>query len=564
MRGRFAFTPGVLLRFAAWLLPVAALLVLSSVVLERRELAADRALHGQRSRTVVDVGSAVVARDLESVAAEVRYLASQSILQDYLAGRPGARARLEAEYVAFSRFKAVYDQIRFIDSSGRERVRVNHDDGDPHAVPEAELQSKAGRDYFAESLATPAGQVYVSVFDLNVEHEQIERPLKPVIRFGTPIVVDGERRGVLVLNYLGARLLRAVSESASAFSGQVTLVNFDGFYLLHPGAPQDEWGFQLGGGRRFGDDHPRAWPAVSAEHDGQVETPGGLFTFRSVGGEWAPRGGLLLVARVSPERLRAGAAALLRKMLVGYAAVSPLLVGLVAVLAVAGAVRRKHELQIAESEARLRTLSAKLLTTQEEERRSISRDLHDDLGQFVTAIGLNLERAKQTPDVDKKDRLAGQALEGTKALMERVREISTRLRPRMLDDLGLKEAARSFLDDCRARLGVTAEAELRFERAELPPEVSENVYRILQEAVTNVARHSGSPAVQVRLDVAEREVRLTVRDRGAGFDPGAQSAESLGLLGMRERVELLGGTFRLSSAPGGGTEIDARLPLPPR
>jgi len=554
---------GVTLRFVAWLAPIAALLAASAAFLHQREAAAERRVHEQRGRRVVDLGAEVVARDLEAVGAEVRYLAEQTALHDYLTGRPDSRARLEADYVSFSRHQGIYDQIRFIDVQGMERVRINHDRGEPGAVPERELQPKAARDYVTASLALDPGQVYVSAFDLNVEHGAIERPLKPVIRFATPVVAGGEKRGVLVLNYLGARLLRKVSESAAAFPGEVALVNSEGYYLLHPRSPEQEWGFLLGSDRTFGSDHPEAWREIAARAGGQIVTREGLFTFRNVGGTHAPAGGLLLVARVSDEQLRSGAGALLGSVLVAYAVLAPLLVGLAGYLAYAGAVRRRHERQIAESEARLRVLSTQLLTAQEEERRNISRDLHDDLGQLVTAVGLNLGRARQVADPAQKEQRLASAAEGVEALIQRVREISARLRPRMLDELGLKETVQSFLTECRERLGLAADADLQFDRTELPAAVSENVYRILQEAATNVAKHARVRSFDVRLHVTGGEVRLTVRDRGAGFDPASVDSSGLGLLGMRERVELLGGSFRVRSAPGEGTEIDASIPVAP-
>lgn len=551
----------MLLRFFAWLAAITTLLVASAAFLYQREAASERLVHEQRGRRAVDVGAEVVARDLEAVGAELRYLAEESVLHDFLAGRPDARSRLEADYVSFSRHRGIYDQIRFIDRSGMERVRVNHNRGEPAAVPQGELQTKTVRDYFAVSRALEPGHVYVSAFDLNVEHGEIESPLKPVIRFATPVEVDGAKRGVLVLNYLGVRLLRAVSESAAAFPGEVALVNSAGYYLLHPTSPEREWGFQLGAGDTFARDHPAAWAEIAAKAGGQVVTHEGLFTFRTVDGSHAPEGGLLLVAHVGAKQLHAGADALLRSVLVAYAILAPLLVGLVGYLAHASAVRRRHERQIAESEARLRLLSTELLTTQEEERRNISRDLHDDLGQLVTAVGLNLSRAQQVADPLQKERCLAEAAAGVSTLMQRVREISARLRPRMLDELGLKETVQSFVAECRERLGLTVEADLRFDRTELPASVSENVYRILQEAATNVAKHAGVRSFELALAVSNTEVRLTVRDHGSGFDPQAIDSGGLGLLGMRERVELLGGSFRVRSAPGSGTEIDARIPV---
>jgi len=119
----------------------------------------------------------------------------------------------------------------------------------------------------------------------------------------------------------------------------------------------------------------------------------------------------------------------------------------------------------------------------------------------------------------------------------------------------------SLLCDYEQHTGIAVKPDLRFERQALPPAVSENVYRILQEALTNVSRHAGAPEVFVGLVVMPERVALTVRDAGAGFDPAARDGKRLGLLGMRERAELLGGTFAVDTGPGKGTEVRVVIPI---
>jgi two-component system sensor histidine kinase DegS len=131
----------------------------------------------------------------------------------------------------------------------------------------------------------------------------------------------------------------------------------------------------------------------------------------------------------------------------------------------------------------------------------------------------------------------------------------------MLDDLGLKAAVQSLLSEYERSTGVIPRVELVFDVQTIPAAVIENVYRILQEALTNVSRHSGASEVFVGLRVVPEHVTLTVRDTGIGFDPAAPRGERLGLLGMRERSELLGGTFAVKTAPGKGTEIEVVIPL---
>ncbi|HKI33616.1 MAG TPA: ATP-binding protein [Gemmataceae bacterium] len=561
------FSTPVLRRLLAIFPPAALLTGCVVLALYWQERAADHSLHEQAGTHLVDLHAAIIARELEAVESELLYLAGQSALRHYLAGVPAGRDELQGEYKLFCGRRAVYDQIRYLDADGRERVRVNFNDGRPAVVAEGELQPKADRYYFIEALRLQRGEVFVSPFDLNVEHGAIEQPLKPTLRFATPVFDGaGARRGVLVLNYLGAALLRKLAEVSGTFPGTALLLNREGHYLRGPTA-DDEWGFMLGHERTFAAQHPEAWSRVAAGEGGQFMAADGLFTYRVLlprragGGPEGRDAGLVVVAHTPPAVLEGRSARLLRLLLLLYAAVLVVLLPLAWYLAYVGTLRQDHEQRLAESEARLRTLSAQLMTAQEEERRGISRDLHDELGQVVTSVTLDLQRAGQAADPARKDELIGRALHGAGCLLDRIHEISARVRPPMLDDLGLKDAVQSLLSDYERRSGVVTTVDLRFEHAAVPAAVSENVYRILQEALTNVSRHARAAEVRVGLHVTPDRVALTVRDAGVGFDPAECDGKRLGILGMRERAELLGGTFAVSAQPGRGTEVRVVIPL---
>ena len=159
------------------------------------------------------------------------------------------------------------------------------------------------------------------------------------------------------------------------------------------------------------------------------------------------------------------------------------------------------------------------------------------------------------------------ALESARKALERMRDISSGLRPRILDEMGLKEAVLSLLEEYRSKTGIELETELDLDAAELPPSVQENAYRILQEALANAAKHARTKKCRVSLRVrgpssGARRLEIFVKDQGVGFDPRKAQNGSLGLLSMRERAELLGGTFRLVSRPGEGAEVHVELPLP--
>jgi signal transduction histidine kinase len=562
-----AFSFPVLRRFLAVFVPSALLIGGVVLALYYQDRANEESLHEQAGAYLVDLNADIITRELRTVESDVRYLAGQASLRRYLEESPAGQTDLQDDYLVFCRQRAVYDQIRYIDADGRERVRVNFNAGRPAIVIDSDLQPKADRYYFVEAMRLGCGEIFVSPFDLNVEHSQIEQPLKPTIRFAMPIF-DGQgiRRGVIVLNYLGDALLRKLAEVSQPFAGTVVLLNREGYFLRGP-APEQEWGFMLGHGRTFAANYPAAWVRINEKEKGQFRTEDGLFTHRTLPFQHGATNpvvgdaGLIVVSYTPPAVLEGQSARLLRQLVLLYSVIVLVLVPFAWYLAYVGSLRRAHESQIEASEVRLRSLSAQLIATQEEERRGISRDLHDELGQVVTSVTLDLERAGQAVDADKKNELIGRALRGAGCLLDRIHEISTRVRPTMLDDLGLKDAVQSLLTEYERSSGIVPKTELRFDDDAITAVVSENVYRILQEALTNVSRHARSSEVFVRLNAAKDCVALTVCDAGVGFDPTSLDSKRLGILGMRERAELLGGTFAVKSDPGKGTEIHVVIPF---
>lgn len=221
---------------------------------------------------------------------------------------------------------------------------------------------------------------------------------------------------------------------------------------------------------------------------------------------------------------------------------------------------RTTELALKDSYVRLRELSSRVMRAEESERRRIARDLHDQVGQALTALELELHGLRRSGAAD------GQRLERclqiSGQLLEDVRDLSLDLRPAQLDDLGLAAALRWHLDRYLRPRGIEVhfEADVRTER--LTPEIETACFRIAQEALTNVLRHSRARRVDVELREQNDELVMTVRNDGAPFDPNAASAkESSGLRTMGDRAVLAGGRFEIKPRPGGGAEVEARFPL---
>ena len=212
-------------------------------------------------------------------------------------------------------------------------------------------------------------------------------------------------------------------------------------------------------------------------------------------------------------------------------------------------------------------LLRRVVTVQEDERRRISRELHDQMGQQLTALMLRLRLAKDAAGEDSPLQEQLRWLEGHAALISRdVHRVALELRPTALDDLGLPEALAQYADEWTRRSGVAAELRVNgLGEGRLPPLVETTIYRAVQEAMTNVLKHAGATRVVVTLNRLKDSASVIIEDDGKGFDgEGAMESDSrarLGLLGMRERVAFAGGTLAIESSPGAGTSVLIRIPI---
>lgn len=217
-----------------------------------------------------------------------------------------------------------------------------------------------------------------------------------------------------------------------------------------------------------------------------------------------------------------------------------------------------------EAAAQLESLSRRLIEVQEEERRSLSRELHDEVAQSVGALLMDLGQARKStspPDIDERLRSAVSLAERT---LRAVRDMSLLLRPSMLDDLGLIPALNWEAREIQRRHAIQTRVDTGgLEDLDLSDEVRTTAYRLVQEALRNIARHSEATEAEIAImrRTPHNGLRIVVRDNGKGFDPG--STKGLGLLGMQERIGRLGGNLQITSAPGQGSVFTIDIPLAP-
>ncbi len=239
-----------------------------------------------REASNVDIGSLAIREVLHSIAADITYLSNLPKFKAMLdTPTPENLNALSHTLSNFMDTYGIYDQVRWIDFSGMERLRLNFDrqKGRSWVVPESELTDKSNRYYFLNAITLAPRSIYLSAFDLNVEHNAIEIPIKPTLRLATPALDnEGQRKGVIVINYLGDNLLSSFTASSQQMHTDLMLLNGDGFWLRSPD-PSQEWGFMYNRpDQRFGVSHPEAWNQIQSVNSGQIMLEDGLWTWRRI------------------------------------------------------------------------------------------------------------------------------------------------------------------------------------------------------------------------------------------------------------------------------------------
>jgi signal transduction histidine kinase len=254
---------------------------------------------------------------------------------------------------------------------------------------------------------------------------------------------------------------------------------------------------------------------------------------------------------------------LARALAIGFGSGLALVLGSMVYIARLERQTRKRYVELAQSRRELQQLSSRLVDAQETERRSISRELHDEIGQALGAMLVDIGRLSTILSSDRPE--IKSQLDNLKSVAERtvqaVRNIALLLRPSMLDDLGLAAALEWQGREVSRRSEIEVTVEPENVPEDMPDEYKICVYRLVQEALNNAVQHSGARNAKVTVERRASGIAVRVSDDGRGFDP--DRSRGLGILGMEERVKRLGGTFSIESKPGRGATVTAELPLPP-
>ena len=223
--------------------------------------------------------------------------------------------------------------------------------------------------------------------------------------------------------------------------------------------------------------------------------------------------------------------------------------------------RLQREEELRESRAQLQALTAHINTVREDQRAKIARDLHDVLGGMLTSMKMDVTRIVRRARTREMKEIASGLMQLTKETIDTVRKLSEELRPSVLDHLGLQVAIERELAAFSKRFGIDAVCESGGIKMILSSKQATWVYRIFQQALNNIASHSGATQVRVRLDFGETELDMEITDNGCGIDPLRSTIGSMGILSMRQRASELGGSLELGPGGNGGTKLELTVPL---
>ena len=271
--------------FCKFFIPVVSIVLLGSVILYQIQFPKKQeALIRDRQINSLVHNQEHIQHILDAVITDLLNLVAFSEMRVRFDGGLVIDKQLTTEFLAFSQYKGIYDKVRVLDRQGMELLRVNKNNDKSYLVSPDQLQNKGDRNYFLETIGLKKGEVFMSPFDLNIEHGKIDHPLKPVIRFGTPLI-DSQRQtqGIIVVNYLGAQLLDSVASFAQESYGQIMLLNPDGYWLKSV-SPGDEWGFMYEDRQHltFAQRYPVEWQEISLTDAGQFSNAKGFFTFATI------------------------------------------------------------------------------------------------------------------------------------------------------------------------------------------------------------------------------------------------------------------------------------------
>ncbi len=235
-----------------------------------------------RGEQLVEVEKTIVSNKVNRLISDVLYIADSLRMEDISSGN---YEEIEEKWMAFSDRKRIYDQIRYIDIEGNELVRINYSEEGAYATTKQDLQNKKDRYYFTDTINLKQDEIYISKMDLNIEHDEIEQPIKPMIRLSTPFYGDdGKLKGIIILNYYASDMLNQVEKIASTGEGYMFMLNSNSYWLYNGEDSSKEWAFMYDDNLNecFSNVFPNEWNTIIKDGEGSLITSNGIFSFSNI------------------------------------------------------------------------------------------------------------------------------------------------------------------------------------------------------------------------------------------------------------------------------------------
>ena len=542
---------------------------------------------------------------LQTYSADLRILARNPALRRLAAGDQSYRDIVTRSFEAVVAEKPVTAQLRYLDREGREVVRVDQRGKDVVVVDEANLQNKADRYYFRDSIGIPAGALYVSPLDLNVEHGEIETPWKPMLRLATPIAVKGKTDGVVIINIAAADFISAIRREQSINGTPIQLLNENGYWLA--GVAENElWGFMFGRDTTMAKVNPRLWKQVSAGDSGEFDAAGNHYIFSTLrpnayvavdGAAVQPSSvGWTILANVPGISI----ADLWRRENVAVALIGLLVIAVIS-WGWSGTIAARREAEVRKRDTEVEMVRVERLASLGSLVAGVAHELNTPIGNAVTIASTlseqvgEFEAAMASGQIKRAtvDTFVAGTREGTQIMLRGLERASTLIghfKQIAVDQTS--EQRRTFrLADLARDIVAALQPQFRHDDVTLNEAIAARgeldsypglLGQVLINLINNAQIHAFEEGMMGRRievsarDLSPKEVEITVRDNGRGMPAAIQQrifepffttrlgsgGSGLGLSIVFNIVtNLLGGTIHVESAPGRGTAVIVRLPV---
>ena len=275
IKSLYLFVPGVLI------IGITMFVIIYSINIQEKEILQNF------EKSIINIKTRNLDKDIETIINDLMILSNDNRIKKLWKSKEKSKIqkKLESYFLNVSKFKKKYDQIRLLNKTGQEIIRVNYNNGKPSIAKKEQLQNKKNRYYFEDAFKLDNNKIFISPFDLNIEHKKIEQPLKPMLRIATPVFDEnGKKQGIILINYLGKYIIDIIKKYEDLTpENQLMLLNAEGYYLKG-GNKDEEWGFMYKNREEliFENKYNTAWLKINANKAGQFEKKEGLFTFRTI------------------------------------------------------------------------------------------------------------------------------------------------------------------------------------------------------------------------------------------------------------------------------------------